>query len=84
MGLLQARRQRLARHDETVVMRGDLDAAGCEVLNRVVAAAVTQMHLNRARAESQREQLMPKADAKDRQPRGQQFADHGDCENAGR
>src|SRR5215831_16573325 len=65
-------------------MRRDLDAAGCEVLNRVVAAPVTQMHLDRPSAECEGEQLMPKADAKDRQPRGEQFADYGDCEGAGR
>src|SRR5467141_318801 len=84
LGLLQARRQGLPRHGEAVVMRGDLDAAGCEILNRMVAAAVTQMHLDGASAEGEGEQLVPKADAEDRQPRGKQLADYGDGEDAGR
>ena len=84
MRLLQARGQGFPRHDETVVMRGDLNAAGCEVLNRMVAAAVAQMHLDGASAEGESEQLVPKADAEDRQPRGDEIADHGDGKDAGR
>src|SRR5215469_14934667 len=73
VGLFQAHRQRLPRHDEAVVVGGDLDAAGCEVLNRVVAATMTEMHLDGASTEREGEQLMPKADAEDRQPRTKQL-----------
>jgi hypothetical protein len=50
----------------------------------MVAAAVTQMHLDGASAKGESQQLVPKANAKDRQPRGNQFADHGHREDAGR
>jgi hypothetical protein len=41
-----------------------------KILNRMVAAAVTQMHLHGASAEGEGEQLVPKADSEDWQPRG--------------
>src|SRR5262249_10321233 len=72
------------RHNKAVVLRGDLDTAGLQVLDRVIAAAMTEMHLDGARAEGKGKQLMPEADAEDRYPRGEQFAQHGDGENAGR
>src|SRR5438105_833269 len=50
----------------------------------MVAAAVTQMHLDRTSAERQSEQLVPEADAEDRQPGAEQFADNGDGEGTGR
>jgi hypothetical protein len=46
----------------------------------MVAAAVTQMHLDGASAKGEGEQLVPKANAKDRQPRAKQFANYRDRE----
>lgn len=68
VGLFQLRGQRRPVHDEPVVLRCDLDTAGCELLDRMVAAAVTQMHLDGASAKSEGKQLVTKANAKDRQP----------------
>src|ERR1700692_385515 len=84
MGFLHAERQRLPEHGEAVILRCDLDAAGREVLNRMVATSVTERQLHRASAESEGEQLMPKADAKNRQPRGEQIVDPGDCKGTSR
>jgi hypothetical protein len=50
----------------------------------MVAAAVTQMHLDGASTKGEGEQLVPKANAKDHQPRGKQFANYGHREDAGR
>ena len=55
-------------HGEAVVLRRDLDAAGLEVLHRVVAAAVAELQLERAPAEREREHLVAEADAEERQP----------------
>src|SRR5580704_6686179 len=84
MRFLDAERQRLPEHGEAVILRCDLDAAGREVLNRMVATSVTERQLRRASTESEGEQLVPKADAKNRQFRGEQIADHGNCIGAGR
>jgi len=50
--------------DEAVVLAGDLDLAGFEVLDRVIAAAVTLVHLGRTGAQRQRQHLVPEANAK--------------------
>ena len=49
-----AARQRRRVHREAVVLRGDLDAAGGEVLHRLVGAVVAELQLVRAAAERQR------------------------------
>ena len=45
MRLLYACGQAVLDHLKAVVLAGDLDFACCQVLNGLVAAAVTQMHL---------------------------------------
>src|SRR5918992_2631531 len=55
-----------AEHREAVVLRGDLDLAGLEVLDRVVRAAVAEGKLERLEADRPAEQLVAKADAPDR------------------
>jgi len=61
-----------------VVLAGDLDATGCFVTNRVVAAVVPERQLERLAAERATQQLMAEADAEDRNL-SQQLADglHG-------
>ena len=73
---LDAARQALGLHDEAVVLAGDLDLAGQQVLDRVVGAPVAARHLARPPAERQRQQLVAEADAEDRLARGDQIAQH--------
>src|SRR4051795_5436825 len=61
-GLLAARPE----HREAMVLRGDLDAAGLEVLDRVVAAAVAEGQLEGLQAHRAAQQLMAEADAERR------------------
>src|SRR3954471_21316783 len=53
----------LALHGEAVVLRRDRDAAGADVLDRVVRPAVAERELERLQADRAREQLVPEADA---------------------
>ena len=53
-------------HRETVVVAGDLDDAGPEVLHGLVHTSMPEPHLERPAAERQREQLMAQADPEDR------------------
>ena len=53
-------------HGVVVVLRRDLDAAGREVLDGVVAAVVAKGQLERRTAEGFGEELVAEADAKDR------------------
>src|ERR1043165_2269386 len=63
---LGALRQRLRNDSEAVVLRGDLDLARGQVLDRLVGAAMAPLHLARLAAERQRQDLMAKADAEQR------------------
>ena len=58
----------LSVHGVGVVLRGDFDLPGQKVFHRVVAAAVSEFHLVGFRPVRQREDLMPEADAEDREP----------------
>src|SRR3954452_5176867 len=51
---------------EAVVLRGDLDAAGLEVLDGVVAAAMAEGQLEGLQADRPAQQLMAEADAERR------------------
>src|SRR5712691_9838114 len=53
-------------HSEAVVVAGDLDDAGPEVLHGLVHATVAVLHLVGAAAEGEGEQLMSEADTEDR------------------
>src|SRR3954447_9731100 len=52
-----------AEHREAVVLRGDLDLAGRQVLDRVVAAAMAEGQLEGLQADGAAEQLVAEADA---------------------
>src|SRR5690349_20745504 len=54
---------RLPRDREAVVLRGDGDAAGADVLYRVVGAAMPEAQLEGLQAGGPREQLVAEADA---------------------
>src|SRR4051794_28687033 len=56
----------LARDREAVVLRGDGDPAGAQVLDRVVGAAVAERQLERLQPRGAREQLVAEADAEHR------------------
>ena len=51
---------------EAVVLRGDFDPAGVQVLHRLIGAAMAELELERLGAAGQRQQLMAQADAEDR------------------
>src|SRR5262245_22835404 len=48
-----------------VVLRGDVDPAGAQVLHRMVAAAVSERQLERARPEGAADDLVAEADPED-------------------
>jgi hypothetical protein len=54
-------------HRETVVLAGDADPPGIEVLDRVVRAMVAELHLEGPCARGQGQDLVPQADAEGRQ-----------------
>ena len=58
--------QRLGQDAEAVVLRGDLDLAGRQVLDRLVGAAMAALHLARLAAQRQRQDLVAEADAEQR------------------
>src|SRR6266511_3706171 len=53
-------------HGEAMVLRGDLDTAGEEILDWMIGAVVTELELLRLSAERQAENLVAEADAEDR------------------
>jgi len=59
---LGALRQRLRNDAEAVVLRGDLDLARGQVLDRLVGAAMAALHLARLAAERKRQDLMAQAE----------------------
>ena len=54
------------RHREAVVLRGDLDPPGRQVLDRVVAAAVAERQLERLQPDRPGEELVAEADPEHR------------------
>jgi hypothetical protein len=73
VGGAQVGRQRGLVDREAVVLAGDADAAGVEVLHRVVGAVVAELHLEGACAGGECEDLVAQADAEGRQPGVDQF-----------
>ena len=63
--------ERIGIHREAVVVRSDLDLAGDLVQHRVIRAAMAELQLVRLAAERQAEDLVPQADAEDRDPADQ-------------
>src|ERR1700749_2342844 len=59
---------------EAAVLRRDLDLAGVQVFDRLVAAAVPEAKLVCGRAKRATEQLMPEADAEDGDARAYELA----------
>ena len=68
---------------EAVVLAGDLDLAGGQVLDRVVGAVMAEGHLLGAPAQRQPEHLVAEADAEHRLAAGDQLADLGHGVDAG-
>ena len=59
----QVGRQRRLVHREAVVLAGDGDAAGVQVLHRVVGPVMAELHLEGPRTRGQRQDLVAQADA---------------------
>src|SRR3954453_19338953 len=55
------RRQRCGIDGETVILRGDFDAAGLEVLHRLIAAPMAELQLERFAAKRLAQDLVPEA-----------------------
>ena len=58
--------ERVGIDGEVVILAGDLDRVGDQVLDRVIAAVLTERQLDRAGPERQAEQLVTQADPEDR------------------
>ena len=58
--------QRFGIDRKAVILRGDLDLAGLEKLDRMIRAAMTELELERFSAEREAKDLMAEADAEDR------------------
>src|SRR5437588_656817 len=71
MGHLELRREGIRIDREAVVLRGDVDAAGAQVLDGLVAAAVAELQLERLSSEGEREQLVAEADPQERHVTGE-------------
>ena len=67
VGHLDFRRKRVGIDGESVVLRGDRDFSGAQVLDRLVAAAVAEFQLKGGAAEGVGEDLVAEADAKNRE-----------------
>src|SRR5579859_4302806 len=61
-----ARGERREIDAKTVVLRGDLDAPGGEILHGLIAAAMAELQLVRPAAEREAQELVPEADPEDR------------------
>ena len=66
VGDFHVRRQRVRVHGEPVVLGGDGDPSGAEVLDRLVAAAVAEFQLEGGATEGVAEDLVAQADAENR------------------
>src|SRR5882672_1947161 len=58
--------QRIGVDREAMILRRDLDASAAKILDRMIAAAMSELQLVRAAAEREAEELMAEADAEDR------------------
>src|SRR5215471_15281772 len=58
--------QGLRDYTKAMVLAGDLDLAGLDVLDGMICAAMADRHLFRAAAECQAQELVAEADAEDR------------------
>ena len=70
-----ARGQRLGIDRESVVLRRDFHAAGLHLLHRVVRPAVTELQLERPRAQRQPQHLVAETNPEHRRPAGHDGAD---------
>src|SRR5580658_5626496 len=68
--------QALGLYPEAVILAGDLDLSGRQILDRMVGAAMALRHLGGTAAQCQRQQLMAETDAEDRHSGPDQLSDH--------
>src|SRR5450759_2636584 len=64
MGGAQVGGQRFFIHRKAVVLAGDADAAGIQILDRMVGAVVTKLHLEGLATTGQRHDLVSQTNAK--------------------
>src|SRR5579862_8581459 len=72
-------RQAFGQDGEAVILAGDLDLAGGQILDRVIGAAMAEMHFFGLGAQRQGQKLMAEADAEERNLGRQELLDlrHG-------
>src|SRR6185295_10408630 len=68
-------RQRCRVHRESMVLAGDHDPPGLEILYRMIRAMVTEFHLERSASAGQPKQLVAQTNAKGRHGGIEQFPD---------
>ena len=66
---LDVGRQRARIDREAVILRGDFDLAGAELLHRMIRAAMAELQLERLAADSEAKNLVSEADAERRNVR---------------
>src|SRR5215472_17133362 len=77
MRRLDILRQAFRVNDKPMVLAGDLDLAGLQILDRMIRSSVTARHLAGSAAERQCQHLVTETYAEDRFPRIQQVVQHG-------
>src|SRR6187549_1823101 len=75
---LERRRQIAFVDRKAMILAGDEDTAGLEILHRMIRAMVAELHLHGARATREAEQLVTETDAEGRQVRDDQCTDRFD------
>ena len=66
MSCLEIRRQRIFIHRKPVILAGNKDSTGFDVLHGMVRAMMTELHLDGFGATGQRQQLVPQTDTENR------------------
>jgi hypothetical protein len=66
-----------------MILAGDHDLPGLQILDRVVGPVVAELHFHRPRPGRQGQELVAEADAEDRYAAGEDLADGGDGVVAG-
>src|SRR5271169_6150854 len=84
MGRLDAARQTIGLNDKAMILAGDLDCAGQQILDRMIGSAMAARHFAGAPAERQRHQLVAEANPEYRLARIDQVAQYRHRIDAGR
>ncbi len=75
MGCPEVGWQRCGIHGKTMILAGDQDLAGIEILDRVIGTMMSELHLHGLRTGRQGKELMTKANTEGRHPFGKYLTD---------